>query len=55
MVLSQYPSKGGCILLLSVNPSSELRIVLLHCVEILQEVSLFEYFGFIVLRGNSPS
>ena len=55
MVLSQHLVKSCCIPLLGIDSGSKLGVVLLHGMEISQEVSLFEYFRVIMPwdRGSS--
>ena len=51
VIISKYSSKSGRIPLLGINLGGELRVVSFYCIEITQEVSLFEYFGVVMLRG----
>ena len=51
VVFSKYPSKGGHVPLLGINLGGELRVVSFYCGNIVQEVSLFKYFGLVMSRG----
>ena len=55
VVSSQHSAKSCCIPLLGIHSSSKLGVVLLHGMEVSQEVSLFEYLWVIVPRDRGSS
>ena len=48
----KHSAKSCCISLLSINSSSELRVVLFHGMEISQEISLFKYPRVVMPRDR---
>ena len=48
VIFPEHSEESRCISLLSIDSGSELGVVPLHGMEILQEVSLFKYLGVVM-------